>query len=127
MVFFPVIAIKTRLRSYRTMFRRTYNLMPSGSGGLDMDVLSSPKKELLKMLWFLKDHLRTQLTYSNLKSSSSSPEEVILNVKLFVKYNPVPLTLITKQIQLICQEKLFSLFNINYINPQKSHVELDGR
>ena len=66
-----VLAVKTRLRSYRTMFRRTYKQLPSGSG-LQVAAISSPKKRLLKMLWFLKEHLRLEPTISNLAPSNVS-------------------------------------------------------
>ena len=82
--FISVSAVKTRLRSYRTMFRRTFKEMPSGSS-LEVATISSPKKSLLKMLWFLKDHLKIQPTVSNLPPNTVSIQLKSANIIPFRK------------------------------------------
>ena len=77
-LYYPLIsekAIRTRMKSYRDMFRRSFLQLPSGSS-FDLDALTSPKRDLIKMCWFLKDHLQSKETISNLPEPSKTRDVV---------------------------------------------------
>ena len=77
MFFFAAGAVKTRLKSYRDMFRRALKQMPSGSS-FDLDALTSPRREIIKRCWFLKDHLQSRETVSTLPETQDQEETVCI-------------------------------------------------
>ena len=60
--FFPVKRVETRMNSFRTVYRKAI-YRPSGSGA---ETLTTSEKRVLKLCDFLKPHLRSKASKSNL-------------------------------------------------------------
>ena len=69
---FSVKAVDTRMNSFRTVFRKII-YPPSGAGG---DELTTSQKRVAHLCAFLRPHLRSKATKSNLSDVENDDDKV---------------------------------------------------
>ena len=96
---FPVEDVKKRVTSLRTMFRRALQL-PTGTAG---DTLTPMQKELVKMCAFLRNHLRSLPTKSNLASLPKKKVNIlyVINFLIFHKIYFIKLNCVHRNMYLL--------------------------